>query len=138
MKKTKILVGTVISLILTFIFAELFSIYHFGDIPTLLTLYYLIMIFSVFEYVLLTFIYVINRFLKKEKITVKEILGRILLFISLLLILFLGIVLEIDWLNWYAFSTPFYVNVIIKVIKYLLPAILFLIIGIRLVRKNRS
>ena len=52
MKKRNILIGTIISFVLTFILAELFSIYHFGSIPTLLTLFYLIAIFSIFEYVL--------------------------------------------------------------------------------------
>ena len=136
MKKINILIGTVISLILTFVFTELFSIYHFGDVPTLLTFFYLITIFSVFEYVILILIHIINKLIKKEKIRVKEILGRILLFISLLLVLFLGIVLEVDWLNWYAYSSPFYINVIVKMIKYLLPATILLIIGIKLIRKK--
>ena len=136
MKKRNILIGTITSLILTFILAELFSIYHFGDIPTLLTLFYLVTIFSVFEYVILTLIHIINKLIKKEKISVKEIFGRTLVFISILLVLFLGIVLEIDWLNWYAYSTPFYINVIVKMIKYLLPATILLIIGIKLIRKN--
>ena len=137
MKKTRILIWTVISLILTFILAELFSIYHFGDIPTLLTAFYLISIFSIFEYFLLTLIHIINKLIKKKKIHVKEIFGRILLFISLLLVLFLGIVLEVDWLNWYAYLTPFYINVIVKMIKYLLSATILLILGIRLIRKSK-
>lgn len=135
MKKRNILIGTITSLILTFILAELFSIYHFGDIPTLLTSFYLITIFSIFEYVILNLIYIINKLIKKEKISGKEIFGRILIFISILLVLFLGIVLEVDWLNWYAYSTPFYINVIVKMIKYLLPATLLLIIGIKLIKK---
>lgn len=135
MKKRNILIGTVISFVLTFVLTELFSIYHFGDIPTLLTTYYLITIFSVLEYIVLTLIHIINKLIKKEKISGKEILGRILIFISMLLILFLGIVLEFDWLNWYAYSSPFYINVIVKIIKYLLPSILFLVIGIKLIKK---
>lgn len=134
--KKNILIGTIISFVLTFILAELFSIYHFGDIPTLLTLFYLITIFSVFEYIALTLIHIINKLIKQEKIRGKEIFGRILIFISLLLVLFLGIVLEVDWLNWYAYSTPFYINVVVKMVKYLLPSILFLVIGIKLIRKN--
>lgn len=135
MKKTKILIGSIISLLLTFILAELFSIYHFGDIPTLLTLFYLIAIFSIFEYIVLTFIYIINKLKNKEKISGKEIFGRILIFISILLVLFLGIVLQFDWLNWYAYSAPFYINIIVKMIKYLLPSILLLVIGIKLIKK---
>lgn len=135
MKKRNILIGTITSLILTFILAELFSIYHFGDIPTLLTLFYLLTIFSVFEYVILTVMHIINKLIKKEKIRGKEILGKILIFISILLVLFLGIVLEFDWLNWYAYSAPFYINIIVKMIKYLLPSILLLVIGIKLIKK---
>ena len=134
MKKIN-LIGTIISFVLTFVFTELFSIYHFGDIPTSLTIYYLITIFSVFEYVILTIMHIINKLIKKEKIRGKEILGRILIFISLLLVLFLAIVLEVDWLNWYAYSSPFYINVIVKMIKYLLPSILLLVIGIKLIKK---
>ena len=136
MKNIKNLIGTFISIILTFVFTEIFSVYHFGDIPTPLTLFYLITIFSIFEYVILTLIHIINKIIKKEKASGKEIFGRILLFIALLLILFLGIVLEVDWLNWYAYSTPFYINVIVKMIEYLLPAIILFIIGIKLIRKN--
>ena len=136
MKKRNIIIGTVISIIITFSFTELFSLYHFGDTPTLLTSFYLMTIFSVFEYIILTFIYIINKLIIKEKISGKEILGRILLFTSLLLVLFLGIVLEFDWINWYAYSTPFYINVIVKMIKYLLPASLFLLIGIKLIGKK--
>lgn len=136
MKNIKNLIRTFLSIILTFTLSEIFSVYHVGDIPTLLTLFYLITIFSIFEYVILTLTYIINKIIKKEKVSGKEIFGRILLFIALLLILFLGIVLEVDWLNWYAYSTPFYINVIVKMIKYLIPAIILLVIGIRLIKKN--
>lgn len=136
MKKKSNIICTVLSVIITFLLAELFSLYHFGDIPTLLTLFYLISIFIIFEYFSLTLIYIINKLIKKERIKGKEILGRILLFVSLLLILLFAIILEIDWLNWYAYSTPFYINVIIKAFKYLLSAILILIIEIKLIRKN--
>jgi len=136
MKKRNILIGTIISFVLTFILAELFSIYHFGSIPTLLTLFYLIAIFSVFEYIVLMLIHIINKLIKQEKIRGKEIFGRILIFVSLLLVLFLGIILEIDWLNWYAYSSPFYINVIFRTIELIVPAILFLIVGTRLMRKK--
>ena len=136
MKNIKNLIVTLVSIIITFIFSEIFSIYHFGSIPTLLTLFYLITIFIIIEYVILTIIYIISKLIKKGKISIKEILGRILIFISILLVLFLGIMLEIDWLNWYAYSSPFYINVIVKMIKYLLPATLLFIIGVKLTRKN--
>ena len=48
MKKSIILLISVITLIITFVFAEIFSIYHFGSVPTLLTTLYLIIIFSIF------------------------------------------------------------------------------------------
>lgn len=137
MKKRNVLIITIISLIITFLFSELFSIYHFGDIPSLLTLFYLISMFSIFEYISISITYVIIKLIKKQKIGIKKVIGLILVFIALILILFLGIVLEIDWLNWYAYSAPFYINVIIKMIKYLLPAILFLIVGIRFIKNKK-
>ena len=137
MKKRNILIGTIISIIITFIFAEIFSIYHFGDIPTLLTSLYLMSLFSIFEYILLSLAYIVKKIISKEKIKIKEIIGRILLFIALILILFFVIVINIDWLNWYAYSTPFYINVIVKSVKYLLPAIVLMIVGIYLLRKNK-
>ena len=45
MKKRTIIILSIIILVLTFIFAEIFSIYHFGNVPTLLTSLYLISIF---------------------------------------------------------------------------------------------
>ena len=110
----KLLISAIISLIITFVFAELFSIYHFGDIPTLLTSFYLIALFSIFEYILITVIFVIEKIKNKQKPNKKEIIGRILLFIALLIVIAFLIVLNIDWLNWYAYSSPFYLNVIFR------------------------
>jgi len=135
MKKRNIFIGTIISIIITFIFAEIFSLY--GDIPTLLTSLYLISLFSIFEYILLSLAYIIKKIISKEKISRKEIIGIILLFIALILILFFVIVIDIDWLNWYAYSTPFYINVIVKGIKYLLPTVVLIIAGIHLIKKNK-
>ena len=45
MKKGTIIILTFIILILTFILSEIFSIYHFGSFPTLLTFLYLILIY---------------------------------------------------------------------------------------------
>ena len=137
MKKKSILIGTIISIITTFAFAELFSLYHLGNAPTLLTSFYLISIFSIFEYILLSLIYIIKKILNKEKIKVKEIFGRILLFIALLLILLFGVILEVDWLNWYAYSSPFYINVIVRSLEFLLPAIVIIIVGICLINKKK-
>lgn len=133
----KIILSVIISLIITFIFAEVFSIYHFGNIPTLLTSLYLISLFSIFEYILLTIIYIIKKIMNKQKIRGKEIIGRILLFIALIIILFFLIVLDIDWLNWYAYSSPFYINVIVRSIEFLLPSILLIVVSIVLIKKKK-
>lgn len=138
MKKRNILIETVISIIITFIFAEIFSLYHFGDIPTLLTALYLISIFSIIEYVLLSFDNIIRKILTKEKIKCKEIFGRILLFIALLLIVIFIIVIDVDWLNWYAYSSPFYINIIARSIEFLLPSILLIIISVLLINKSNK
>ena len=49
MKKEIILISSIVMLILTFMFAEIFSIYYFGSVPTLLTTLYLISIFSILQ-----------------------------------------------------------------------------------------
>jgi len=134
--RKKVLIISIISLILTFIFTEIFSLYHFGDIPTLLTSFYLITIFSIFNYILLTIVYIVSKIKNKKKISTKKIIGLILLFISLITIFIYGTVLEIDYINWYAYSSPFYINVIYRSIEFLLPSILFIIISIVLLRKK--
>lgn len=71
MKKRAIIILSIITLILTIIFAEIFSIYHFGNVPTLLTSLNLIsiyVIFAIFEYLLITITYVIRKLIKKEKL----------------------------------------------------------------------
>ena len=124
MKKRTIIILSIITLILTFIFAEIFSIYHFGNVPTLLTSLNLIsiyVIFAIFEYLLITITYVIRKLIKKEKIQRTKIIGLILLFVALLLIFWYVVVINVDWLNWYEhYSTPFYLNVIVKLMMYLL------------------
>lgn len=137
MKKKSIIIITIITLIFTFIFAEIFSIYHFGSIPTLLTTSYLMSIFSIFEYLLISLTYIIKKRMKKEKIERKIIIGLILLFIALLLILFYIVSLNIDWLNWYAYSSPFYLNLIVKTIEYIVPSIILIIISIKLLKKKK-
>lgn len=133
----KILVSVIIALIITFIFAELISIYHFGSIPTLLIVLYLISLFSIFEYILLSIVYIVKKIISKQKVSGKEMIGRILLFIALITILVFLIVLDIDWINWYAYSSPFYINVIVRSVEFLLPAIILIVIGIILLRKNK-
>jgi len=137
MKKRAIIILSIITLVLTFIFSEIFSIYHFGSVPTLLTSLYLISIFAIFEYLSISITYVIKEIIKKKKIKTIKIIGLILLFLSLLLILWFVVVINIDWLNWYANSTPFYINVIVKMIKYLLPSIVLTVISIVLLKKKK-
>jgi len=136
MKKVTIIILSIITLILTFGFAEIFSIYHFGSVPTLLTTLYLIIIFSIFEYLLISITYVIRKLIKKEKIQRTKIIGLILLFVALLLIFWYVVVINVDWLNWYEYySTPFYLNVIVKSIMYLFPSTILIIVSIKLLKK---
>ena len=136
MKKVTIIILSIITVILTFGFAEIFSIYHFGSVPTLLTTLYLIIIFSIFEYLLVFITYVIRKLIKKEKIQRTKIIGLILLFVALLLIFWFVVVINIDWLNWYEYySTPFYLNVIVKSIMYLFPSTILIIVSIKLLKK---
>ena len=136
MKKVSIMILSIIVLILTLVFAELFNIYNFGSVPTLLTSLYLISIFAIFEYLVISITYVIRNLSKKKKIGIKKIIGLMLLLIALLLILIFVIVIDIDWLNWYAYQTPFYINVIIKSIKYLLPSIILIVVSIKLLKNK--
>ena len=133
--KKNILISSIIAIIITFLFAEVFSIYHFGDIPTILTLIYLVSLFSIFEYISLLIIYIINKKIKKEKINIKKIIGLVLLFIALILILFFIVVINIDYLNWYMYSSPFYINIIFRSIEFVLPAILFIAVSLKLIKK---
>ena len=137
MKKRIIIILSLVMLILTFIFAEIFSIYHFGSVPTLLTSLYLISIFSIFEYLSISLTYVIRKIIKKEKIGLKKISGLILLFIVLLLVLIFLIVLDFDYLNWYVYSSPFYLNVIYRSIEFLVPSIVLTIFGVLLIKNKK-
>jgi len=137
MKKGIILILSIISLVLTFIFADMFSIYHFSNVPTLLTSLYLLSIFSIFEYFSISIMYIVKKIIKKEKIEIKKIIGLILLFIALLLILLFLIVVNVDWLNWYTSSNPFYINVIVRSVEFLLPAIILIVISIVLFKNNK-
>lgn len=139
MKKGTIIILSIITLVLTFIFAEIFSIYHFGSMPTLLTLLYLISIFAIFEYLSISITYVIRELIKKEKLAIKKIIGLILLFIVLLLVLLFLIVVNVDYLHLYMYSSPFYLNVIVRSIEFLLPAIVLVVISILLIKsKNKK
>ena len=136
--KIRLVIISIISLILTFVFAELLSLYHFGSIPTLLTSLYLISMFAIIEYLFISITYIIKKIVKKQKIGVKKIIGLFLLFIALLFILSFLIVVDIDWLNWYVYSSPFYINVIIRSVEFLLSAIILIVISIVLMKKGNK
>ena len=136
MKSRVIIIISIISLIFTFVLAELFSVYHFGSVPTLLTSLYLISIFAIMEYLFISITYIVKKISKKQKIGVKKIIGLLLLFIALLLILLFLIVVDIDWLNWYVYSSPFYINVIMRSIEMLLPSIILIGISILLIKNK--
>ena len=136
MKSRVIIIISIISLIFTFVLAELFSVYHFGSVPTLLTSLYLISMFAIMEYLFISITYIVKKISKKQKIGVKKIIGLLLLFIALLLILLFLIVVDIDWLNWYLYSSPFYINVIMRSIEMLLPSIILIGISILLIKNK--
>ena len=137
MKKGIILILSAIALIISFVSAELFGIYHFGSLPTLLTSIYLVSIFAIFEHLFISIGYIVRKIIKKEKIEIKNILGLILLLFALLLILSFLIVIELDWLNWYAYSSPFYLNVIYRSIEFLVPSIALTVFGILLIKNKK-
>lgn len=130
--KKSILISTLISIVLTFVFSEILSIYHIGSIPTILTTLYLIAMFLIFEYIFIVASYLIKNI---NKINIKKIIGLILLFISLLLILLFVIIINVDYLNWYQYSSPFYINVIVRSLEMLLPSLILIISSIILLRK---
>lgn len=132
----KYLISSIISIIITLFLGEILSIYSFGSVPTLLTFLYLITMFSIINYLIIVGTYIVKKIIKKEKISLKKIIGLILLFISLVLVLYYIIVLDIDYLNWYVNSAPFYFNVIFRSIEYLIPSIIMFIIGIKLINKK--
>jgi len=132
MKKRTIIILSIIILVLTFIFAEIFSIYHFGNVPTLLTSLYLISIFAIFEYLSISITYIARKLIKKEKLETKKIIGLILLLILLYLV-----VLDIDYLHWYMNSAPFYLNIIVRSVEFLLPSIILIVIGINLIKRKK-
>lgn len=133
MKKKFIIMLSIISLILTLFISEILSIYHIGSIPTILTSLYLIFIFSIFEYINLVGYYI---FKNKMNIKLKKIVGLILLFISIILFFLCIIVLEIDYMHMYMYSSPFYLKIIGRCVEFVLPGIISLIIGIILLKKE--
>lgn len=73
MKKRTILLLSIISVILTFVIADIFSVYSFGTVPTVLTSLYLISLFGILEYIFISGGYIFNKIYNKEKIFVKKI-----------------------------------------------------------------
>lgn len=138
MKKGIIFIISFITLTLTFVLAEIFSVYHFGNLPTLLTSLYLISIFAILEYLAISITYIVGRLKKKEKLEIKKIIGLILLFIALLLVLLYLVVLNVDYLHRYMNSAPFYLNVIVRSIEFLIPSIILIVIGILLIKNKRQ
>ena len=76
--------------------------------------------------------------MKKEKLGLKKIIGLILPIISLLLILLFSIIINYEYLIWYSFSSPFYVNVIVRSLEFLLPAIILSLISFFLIKKPKK
>ena len=140
MKKRAIIILSIITLILTIIFAEIFSIYHLGNELTLLRILDLVsiyVIFAIFEYLLISITYVIRKLIKKKKIGIKKIIGLILLFIALLLVLLFLVVVNADYLNWYMYSSPFYLNVIVRSVEFLLPSLILIVVSIIFLKKKK-
>ena len=136
MKKRTILLLSIISVILTFVIADIFSVYSFGTVPTVLTTLYLICLFSIIEYIFISSGYIFNKIYNKEKIFIKNIIGIILLFVALILIFLYLIVVNVDYLHWYMYSSPFYINVIVRSVEFLLPSLILVGISIFLFRKK--
>lgn len=136
MKKRTILLLSIISVILTFVIADLFSIYSFGTVPTVLTSLYLFSLFGILEYIFISSSYIFNKIYNKEKIFIKKIIGLILLFIALMLLFLYLVVVNVDYLHWYMYSSPFYINVIIRSVEFLLPSLILIGISIFLFRKK--
>lgn len=140
MKRFLTIVGsTIVSLILTFVLAELLSLYHFGTVPTILTIIYLVSLFCIFEYLILTVKFIINKKKNHQTISYKNIFSMILFFISLLLVLYFIFATNIDWLNYYSKgdSAPFYLTIITNGIKILIPSVISFVLGIFISKKKK-
>ena len=140
MKRILTIVGsTIVSLILTFVLAEVLSLYHFGTVPTILTIIYLVSLFCIFEYLILTVKFIINKKKNHQTISHKNIFSMILFFISLLLVLYFIFATNIDWLNYYSKgdSAPFYLTIITNGIKILIPSVISFVLGIFISKKKK-
>ncbi len=141
MKKILWILGLIVlSFILTMVLADLFSLYHFGDLPTFTTLTYLLFSFSFFTYLFLFLFYIVCKRMKKEKIGVKKIISFLLFFVSMLFLLGFMVVLNLDWLTYYSMgnSSPFSTFVLVRSLEFLLPGILLSIVGVLLLFKSKE
>ena len=140
MKRVLTIVESIIvSLILTFVLAELLSLYHFGTFPTVLTIIYLISLFCIFEYLILLANFIVNKKKKHQTISHRNIFSMILFFLSLLLVLYFIFTTNIDWLNYYSRgdSAPFYLTIITNGIKILMPSVISFVLGIFISKKKK-
>ncbi len=69
---------------------------------------------------------------------IKKVIGVVLFCLAVILVGYFALVLNMDWLNWYANSAPFYIDVILRGIEFLLPAIICIVVGIILINKSRN
>ena len=139
MKKDFIMFITIIlSLLFTFLLSNFIGLYTFGTTPTTLTIIYLISIFSIIEYLFIIISYLANK--KRKKLSLKKIISFFMFFISLVLILFFIFVTNVDWLNFYSSgdSAPFYITIIKNSFIFLVPSLIFIIIGIILFKKKNK
>ena len=139
MKKDFIMFITIIlSLLFTFLLSNFIGLYNFGTVPTTLTIIYLISIFSIIEYLFIIISYLANK--KRKKLSLKKIISFFMFFISLVLILFFIFVTNVDWLNFYSSgdSAPFYITIIKNSFIFLVPSLIFIIIGIILFKKKNK
>lgn len=128
----------IVSLILTFVLAELLSLYHFGTVPTTLTTIYLVSLFCIFEYLIFSVNFIFNKKKNHQPISHRNIFSMILFFLSLLLVLYFIFATNIDWLNYYSRgdSAPFYLTIVTNGIKILIPSVISFVLGIFISKKN--
>ena len=76
--------------------------------------------------------------IKKEKLWINKIIGLILLFVAMLLVLLFLVVIDVDYLHWYMYSSPFYLNVIVRSFEFLLPSVILIVISISLIKNKKK
>ncbi len=69
---------------------------------------------------------------------IKKVIGVVLFCLAIIFVGYFALVLNIDWLGWYANSAPFYVDIIFRGIEFLLPAIICIVTGIVLINKSKK